>query len=300
MGWCAIDSCMRPALLAVGFALSLNGAVAANTAEETTFTVLATDATDQSIVDAAVKRLEAVPYITENKTVRALIVGSNSDLNDLIDEGQVDIAISDARVLVRTLTRAPMVTTLTVDKAEPQKAAVVFAVQDVSDIQTLDDLKGKVLAFEGVWNRSGYFAPMSHLLREGYSLHYMDTVRETPVPDKINFVFAGDEVNMVAWLHRGLVDGLAFNLTDWQNDEETPPHIRETLRLILNDDLMMDQYLTLMGRPGSALTKQLVNALSSDPGTGPVFASLNNAEQEQLDILVGTYSRTEGNYLAHE
>lgn len=278
-------------------------AIPAHGADEMTvapFTIAAIDSTSEALIMSLVDRLGGALDESGQRRPQTILAVSRSDLIDMIDDGVADVVISDVRVAVEAMSQNPMITTFRVAGPSSDFAPVVFAVKDDSTIQTLDDLKGQTITFEGIWNRSGYFAPTTHLMRVGHKMEYLDSVRDVRNPEATNFVFAGDELNMVAWLDRGLVDALAFSRTDWAHEKKTPPHIREKLRLIVDEDVSMDYYVTLTSREAIRQSDAIRQALVADGVSASPVSLLTSDEAYQLDFLVETLVQTEGNYLAHE
>lgn len=300
MGWQRGGFWRGCALVMLGLITSVLPAHGADPVEADVLTIATTESMGEDLIQSVVARLRPTLSNTGGEPPHLIITSSRSKLIDLIDDGAVDLVISDARITVLAMTKNPMVNVMKVVGPSSDLAPVVFAVRKSSPIQSLADLKGRSLAFEGLWNRSGYFAPMIRLMRDGYEMGYLDNVRQAPVPDVINFVFAGDEVNMVAWLDRGFIDALAFNRSDWLNDEETPPHIRDTLRLIAEDDVPMDHFVTLISRDAIRQSEVIRAALVTDRSGKSPFRAMSFREEAQLNFLVETYARAEGNYLAHE
>lgn len=280
--------------------LSAIPAQGANPANETALTIVTIDSSDEDLIQSVATRLGATMRDNGGLQPETIIVSSRSELTDLIEKGVADVVISDVRATVSAMTQNPMATAVKVVGSRKDLAPVVFVVKKNSTIQTLDDLRGQSLAFEGLTNRSGYFAPITHLMRADFEMRYLASVRDAPMLDVINFVFAGDEVNMVAWLDRGLVDAIAFNRSDWDNDEETPPHIRETLRIILDEDVPMDHYVTLVSRDALRQSDVIRSGFLNDPARPALFTSLSQAENAQLDYLIETAAKAAGNYLANE
>lgn len=300
MGWLKINKRCGMLIATVGFTIVWAPAYGADNASADAFIVAATDTTSESLINSVMDRLKSASFDGRKFAPQPIIVSSNKDLTDLINDGVVDLAISDARVAVKAMIKNPMTPAMKASGRSTDLAAVVFAVRDGSPIRSMADLKGRKLAFEGVWNRSGYFGPITLIQRAGYPMEYLDTVRNDVTPDAINFVFAGDEVNMVAWLNRGLIDAIAFNRTDWNNEEETPLHIRETFRLIVDEDVPMDQYVTLTSRNSVQRRDVIQNTLTSYEGGIAPFKKLSPEDEQHIDFLIETYAHTEGNYLAHE
>lgn len=267
---------------------------------ETAITVVAVDSTDANLVQTVVTQLGATLKQNGWAHPQTVIVSSRSELANRIDDGVADVIISDVRDTVSAISKNSGATVFKVVGYDNDRAPVVLAVKKTSTIQTLDDLRGRSLAFEGLTNRSGYLAPITHLMRAGYNMRYTESVRQPRMPNVINFVFAGDEVNMVAWLDRGLVDAIAFNRSDWDNDEKTPPHIRETLRLVINEDVSMDVYVTLISREVIRQSEVVRADALEEAAITSSFVVLSERENAQLDFLTETAAKAVGNYLAHE
>lgn len=83
-----------------------------------------------------------------------------------------------------------------------------------SGIQRLDDLRGKMIAFEDPESSSGYFLPKLFLQRNGLKL------AEKPGPDanvgaaEVGFVFARSQENLVEWVLTQKVAAGAFSNDD--------------------------------------------------------------------------------------
>lgn len=300
MRWLRVKNRFALLMASFGLVVAFGSVSRAEDVNTSVFIVAATESTNEVLIDSVIDRLRNASFDGRQFTPQPIIVSSNDELTGLINDGVADLAISDARVAIKAMIRNPNTPALKATLPSTDLAAVVFAVRAGSNIQSMADLTGRKLAFEGVWNRSGYFGPVTHLLRGGHPLRYLDTVRAGASPDDINFVFAGDEVNMVAWLHRGLIDALAFNRTDWDNKAETPPHIRDTLRLILDEDIRMDQYVTLISRSAVLRQNVIQEVLFADRNGVVPFRKLLPSEEEDIDFLIDTYGKTEQNYLAHE
>jgi len=107
----------------------------------------------------------------------------------------------------------------------------VFFTRKDSGISRLQDLVGKVLAFEDPGSTTGYFIPAMTLLEAGFELEKLPSPRASPSADKIGYVFSRQEINLSAWVHKGLVDAGAYNNLDWQQQEATPRAFRKDMQL---------------------------------------------------------------------
>lgn len=164
-------------------------------------------------------------------------------------------------------------------------SSLVFARQD-SGLETLDDLKGKVIAFEDRESTSGYFLPASLLLKRGYELVELSSPGAEVPAGKIGYVFAkemlktADEISISSWVYRGVVDAGALSSVNWNDDKDLPEQFRTEFTVL--DESMPFPRSILLIRPG--MSEQLTSALKM---------LLINAEWEALgQIALKAYQRT--------
>jgi phosphonate transport system substrate-binding protein len=115
-------------------------------------------------------------------------------------------------------------------KGHAEYHSILFARKD-SDIKSLADLKGKVVAFEDPGSTSAYYIPASILIREGLKLVQLSSPREKPPADMVGYVFSGEEVNTSMWVHKGLVDVGAFANLDWDKNEAVDKTLKKDLQI---------------------------------------------------------------------
>tara|TARA_R110002167_G_scaffold208689_3_gene412679 strand:+ start:237 stop:1064 length:828 start_codon:yes stop_codon:yes gene_type:complete len=116
-------------------------------------------------------------------------------------------------------------------KGVPSYHSVIFVRKD-SDIQGLDDLLGKVIAFEDPGSTSAYFLPTAELLTKELPMVRMRTVREKAPGSTIGFVFSGGEINSTTWVYKQLVDAAALSNLEWESEESVPQRMKKELRII--------------------------------------------------------------------
>ena len=108
---------------------------------------------------------------------------------------------------------------------------VMFARKD-GQIASLKDLVGKKIAFEDPGSTSAFFVPAAILKRANFQLLELSSPREKSPAGSIGYVFAGDELSITTWVHRGLVDAGAFHNQNWTNPKENPEAMRKDLKVI--------------------------------------------------------------------
>ena len=120
-------------------------------------------------------------------------------------------------------------------KGVSEYSSLIFSRRE-SGIVSFDDLLGKTIAFQDRGSSSAYYIPASILLRSGYQLHELNSPSETPPEDKIGFVFANKEINISAWVHKGIVAAGAFNNLNWDNSRDMPVDFKEQLEVIYESE----------------------------------------------------------------
>jgi len=112
-----------------------------------------------------------------------------------------------------------------------QYTTVFFARRD-SGIRSLDDLRGRSVAFQNPGSTSAYYVPATELLDHGLPLQILLSPMDHPDPKGVGYLFARTELNISTWVHKRLVDvGVMSNL-DWQNPQRVPAGFRADLRIV--------------------------------------------------------------------
>lgn len=88
--------------------------------------------------------------------------------------------------------------------------SVIFARKD-SGINQLEDLKGKIVAFEEQFSSSGYFLPKMVLVQKGLKLASKRDASEPVAPGEVGYVFSHDDESTMAWVLRGKVTAGALD-----------------------------------------------------------------------------------------
>jgi len=127
---------------------------------------------------------------------KAEFVGTTSvsEMAGLVREGKIDIIIDSAFpvYVVSKLAGTQVI-------ADRWKGGVgtyhsAIFVKKESTINTLDDLKGKILAFDSTTSTVGYFLPKAELIKEGYTLLQKKTPSDSCPSTAICYVFVHGNV----------------------------------------------------------------------------------------------------------
>lgn len=169
-----------------------------------------------------------IDYIAENlrnmgiKKGKVLLAKDNHQLIKYLREGKVDIVTETPFSSIIYMEKAgakPLLRRW--KKSVPRYNSFIFVRKD-SGINSLKDLKGKVIAFEDPGSTTGYFLPKVTIIKEGLEMVELKNYREKPPADKVGYCFAGGEPNIAHWVHKGLVDAGALSNIEYQEPDEVP------------------------------------------------------------------------------
>jgi phosphonate transport system substrate-binding protein len=108
---------------------------------------------------------------------------------------------------------------------------ILFARAD-SGITSLADLRGKSVALQGVGSTSAYLMPAAALLDAGLPMEILLSPGDRPDRDSVGYVFARSELNIAAWVDKGMVDAGALSNLDWQDQRRMPASFRAQMRVL--------------------------------------------------------------------
>ena len=156
--------------------------------------------------------------------------------------------------------------------------SVIYTHKD-SGVKTINDLVGKVMAFEHNTSFSSYYLPRNALEKEG--LRFAPLVNhQAPVPEgQVGFVFSRNEKNNALWTDKQLVAAGVLNDGDWENPKRVPPEIKKNLNVIYRSPL----YPRALELGSPTLPAPLATALSQ------ALLSLN---EENAKKLLKAYEKT--------
>lgn len=110
-----------------------------------------------------------------------------------------------------------------------EEYTTIFFTASDSGVASLDDLRGRVIAFDTNFSTSGYMVPLAYLVEAGFSAVEVDSPDAEVADDQIGYVFSGDDDNTMQWVVSGRV---AAGVTDNGNYSELPEDTRDTLTVI--------------------------------------------------------------------
>jgi phosphonate transport system substrate-binding protein len=139
---------------------------------------------------------------------RVVVVDSLSKMVEELDQGTVDVFIDSPFPVGFVWKRADLdVVLLRWKRGADAYRSVIFTRAD-SDVESLEDLTGKIIAFGAPFSTSSYLMPKAALASAGLKLvNYQDAAASIP-GDRVGYVFSNDTENTMFWvLKRKVVAG---------------------------------------------------------------------------------------------
>lgn len=101
--------------------------------------------------------------------------------------------------------------------------SVIFVKKD-SDLNRLEDLKGRIVAFEEPFSSSGYFFPKMLMIEEGLILIPKTEPKEPVRPGEVGYLFSLDDENTMAWVLRRKVNAGAMDNQSYTMEARRNPN----------------------------------------------------------------------------
>ncbi len=154
-----------------------------------------------------------------------------------LSEGEVHLATATAYNALFLKNEANAVFLGNRWKKGQEKYSSVFFSRTDSQLKSLDDLKGKSIAFEKRQSTSGHFIPAITMLNHGLELQHLRSADERPDGDNVGYLFIDDhlpqsnEVNLSIWVFQKKIDAAVFSDFNWNNPTDMPVRMREQLTI---------------------------------------------------------------------
>ena len=217
---------------------------------------------------------------------RVVIARDIEEMGRFLSDGTVDIyfdspfpslavqEISDSKIILRRW-----------KQGQPEYWSMFIALRG-SGISTVNDLVGRVVAFEEPHSTSGFVLPAGTLVDRGYDITRIETADDPVTPGKIGYLFSGDEENTLEYILQGRAAAGGISNLDY---DKLPEQVK-------------DEFVTFDRT--MAVPRQLV---SVRPGLDPALAlevrslllSLDQTEEGRL-LLKGLKKTTKFDPLSPE
>jgi phosphonate transport system substrate-binding protein len=160
---------------------------------------------------------------------KVTITETPEEMIELLSEQKIDLYMESPFTAALVAKESDAVPILRRWKEDVAEYHAVFIVKKNSTINTLDDFKGKTIAFQDPESTSGYLLPKAHLVQRGYEVSYKEPDKILP-DESISYVFTGDDENTAFWITEGKADIGAVSNIDLHDD--APEAIRDQLRVV--------------------------------------------------------------------
>jgi phosphonate transport system substrate-binding protein len=163
---------------------------------------------------------------------RVLMARDAQQMASYLRRSQVDWVTetaATAMVLQQRGNAQPLVLT---ERDGVSRYRTVFFVRRDSGLTTLDDLRGRSVAFQNNASTSAYFVPAIELLRRKLPLSLLLSPMDKPSNQSVGYVFARSELNIGAWVHKRFVDAGTMSDIDWNNPARVPASYRQDMQVI--------------------------------------------------------------------
>jgi phosphonate transport system substrate-binding protein len=123
----------------------------------------------------------------------------------LVDAGQVHVVFDNAFSVASMMDISNgEVIILRVKEGDETKQGFFFALPQ-SGFQSLNDLKGHVIAFQSPSDIVAYLGARVHMMEAGLNLVEVESVDSLVGPDQVGYIFSGDSETTLAWVLNGKV-----------------------------------------------------------------------------------------------
>jgi phosphonate transport system substrate-binding protein len=203
------------------------------------------------------------------------------DLSQRLARRQVDFVLESVfpMLTLRERSRSLEPSLLVVRRGEREYRSVFFTRRE-SEIQKLDDLRGRTLVLQAIRSTSAFALPRAELARAGIPLVAAD---EGLVDRRsARYVLALAEVNQAIWVLHGKGDAGAFNEGDWQ---ALPDKIRSQLRVFARSRPIERGLIAFRGSLEPATRARLEEAMLGLDGDEAGLTALARASVTRFERL---------------
>ncbi len=163
---------------------------------------------------------------------RVLMARDAQQMQSYLRRGRVDWVTETAATAMALADRAGALPLLMTERDGVSRYRTVYFARKDSPVRELADLRGRSIVFQNRSSTSAYYVPANELLALGLRLEVLLSPMDRPGPDSVGYLFGRSELNVSAWVHKGLVDVGAMSNLDWSNPKRLPPSYRRDFRIV--------------------------------------------------------------------
>ena len=180
------------------------------------------------LLDYVVPRMASVGI----REGRILMARDAQQMASYLRRGRVDWVTETSGTGVALEARAGAKLLLLTERDGVGRYRTVYFARRDSGLTSLDQLRGRTIAFQNVSSTSAYFVPASELVEHGMRLELLMSPMDKPGDNGVGYVFARSELNIANWVHKRLVDVGVMSNIDWENPQRVPPTYRRELQVL--------------------------------------------------------------------
>ena len=154
---------------------------------------------------------------------KVIIASTPSELAKLLGQQKVDFYMEStySTYVINDVQGAGKLLLRRWQRGKPEYQSLIFTKRN-SEVNRLDDLRGKIIVFEDPESTSGYFLPKFFLLRNGFKLSEKGRLDASVAPGEIGYIFASSQQKLVDLVLTTQAAGGAFSDDDYAKlDEKT-------------------------------------------------------------------------------
>ncbi len=219
--------------------------------------------------------------------VDVAMVETLDKMKELLAAGKVDI-VSETPFMALDLEAAGVARLLLREwkSGVAEYSSIIIARAD-GPVKRIEDIAGRRFAFEDPGSTSGYLIPRDVLETANLNLFEMRSPRD-PVPDgRVGYSFANGEINVVAWVSRGLADAGAISNLDWDDPSAMPAHLKSDIVAIHRTPPVVRSIVMVRAGLDVALAARLSDVLEhmheTPAGRATLKAYFGVARYDRLD-----------------
>lgn len=217
------------------------------------------------------------------------IVTNRAALIEGLRNGDIDIYLDSPLIMAEIIHETGARPALRRWKKGVAEYHSVFFTRASSDIETLEQLRGHVLAFERGFSTSGYLLPKATLIEKGFLLAEVSRSDARVANDEIGYVFSNDDNNTVLWVLKGKV---AAGVVDSGTFDQMVARRPNDFRVIARSESVPRHVVSyragLDPAVADAVTKVLLNVHTTETGR----AVLKAAKTARFDRFPGGADQT--------
>lgn len=209
------------------------------------------------------------------ESAKVVVAGSANELIDLLRNGAIDAFSATSFLSVHFEdTAGSRIFLKEWKRGADQYYSILFTRQD-KRLSNLSDLKGKRIVFETRGSTTGFLLPLAMLKQAGLTLRELTGPSDQPNPDEVGFSFAVQEVNVAAWVARGLADAGAASIQDWESFSRTPDSLKSRLVIFFESEPLARSFFSIRGNLDPSIAAKLKETLLTMDRAPKTLAILN-------------------------